>query len=209
MPSVDRGKEQDGPRSIEEMAGERLGVERWDRPLIFRDTADAAVDNDLPYWLVLVLSGAIATLGLALDSAAIVIGAMLVAPLLGPIMGLSLAMAVGDSRLALQSFAVVGASLVAVIATAAGLTALLPFHTLTLQISSRIHPTTLDLGVAACSGLVGAVVTVARGRRLSAAIPGVAVAVALIPPLAVAGFGIGRIGTTTRPLCAPPCPPLL
>lgn len=178
------------PSAIEEAAGEGLGVEPWDRPLIFREAADAAVDNSLPYWLVLILSGAIATLGLALDSAAVVIGAMLVAPLLAPIVGLSLALAVGDSRLALQTFGVVGASLVAVIATAAGLTALLPFHTLTLEISSRIRPTTLDLGVAVSSGLVGAVVTVARGRRLSAAIPGVAVAVALIPPLAVAGFGM-------------------
>ncbi|HSH44672.1 MAG TPA: DUF389 domain-containing protein, partial [Longimicrobiales bacterium] len=114
----------------------------------------------------------------------------LVAPLLGPLMGLSLALAVGDSRLALQSAAVVGGSLIAVIATAAALTAVLPFHVVTLEISSRIHPTTLDLGVAVCSGLVGAVVTVARGERLSAAIPGVAVAVALIPPLGVAGFGV-------------------
>ena len=181
---------EDEPSAIEEVAGERLGVERWDRPLIFREAAEAAVDNGLPYWLVLALSGAIATLGLALDSSAVVIGAMLVAPLLGPIMGLSMALAVGDSRLALQSFAVVGGSLVVVVATAAALTAILPFHTVTLEISSRIHPTTLDLGVAVCSGLVGALVTVARGKRLSAAIPGVAVAVALIPPLAVAGFGM-------------------
>ncbi|MBR9988516.1 MAG: TIGR00341 family protein [Gemmatimonadetes bacterium] len=183
-------RERSEPSPIEEAAGERLGVERWDRPLIFRDAADAAVDNGLSYWLVLLLSGAIATLGLAMDSSAVVIGAMLVAPLLGPIMGLSLALAVGDSRLALQSLAIVGGSLAIVIVTAAGLTALLPFHTLTLEISSRITPTTLDLGVAVCSGLVGALVTIARGKRLSAAIPGVAVAVALIPPLAVAGFGM-------------------
>ena len=178
------------PSSIEEAAGEQLGVERWDRPLIFREAADAATDNELPYWLVLILSGAIATLGLALDSSAVVIGAMLVAPLLAPLMGLSMALAVGDARLALQSGAIVGGSLLAVIATAAGLTALLPFRTITLEIASRISPTTLDLGVAIFSGLVGAVVTLARGKRLSAAIPGVAVAVALIPPLAVAGFGM-------------------
>lgn len=187
---MDREKQEDEPSHIEEVAGEQLGVERWDRALVFRDAAAAAVDNGLPYWLVLVLSGAIATLGLAMNSSAVVIGAMLVAPLLGPIMGLSLALAVGDSRLAVQSFAVVGGSLVVVVATAAGLTALLPFSAVTLEISSRIHPTTLDLGVAVCSGLVGALVTVARGKRLSAAIPGVAVAVALIPPLAVGGFGM-------------------
>lgn len=185
------------PGPIEESAGERLGVGPRDRPAIFRDAAEAAVDNGLSYWLVLMLSGAIATLGLALNSSAVVIGAMLVAPVLGPIVGLSLALAVGDSRLALQCSAIVGGSLIVVVAVAAGLTALLPFHSLTLEISSRIHPTTLDLGVAICSGLVGALVTIARGRRLSAAIPGVAVAVALIPPLAVAGFGISA-GWQTR-----------
>jgi uncharacterized hydrophobic protein (TIGR00271 family) len=180
----------DDPSPIEEVAGERLGVGRWDRSLIFQEAADAAVDNGLPYWLVLGLSGAIATLGLAMDSSAVVIGAMLVAPLLGPIVGLSLALAVGDSRLALQCTAVVGGSIVVVVATAAGLTAILPVHTITLEISARIRPTTLDLGVAVFSGLVGALVTLARGKRLSAAIPGVAVAVALIPPMAVAGFGM-------------------
>jgi uncharacterized hydrophobic protein (TIGR00271 family) len=190
MEAEDTETERSEPGAIEEAAGERLGVESWDRPLIFRDAADAAVDNGLSYWLVLLLSGAIATLGLAMNSAAVVIGAMLVAPLLGPIMGLSLALAVGDSRLALQSLAIVGGSILIVIATSAALTAILPFHTLTLEISSRIHPTTLDLGVAVCSGLVGALVTIGRGKRLSAAIPGVAVAVALIPPMSVAGFGM-------------------
>lgn len=57
-PSSDQGKERDSPRPIEEMAGKRLGVKRWERPPIFRETTAAAVDNDLDYWLVLVLSGA-------------------------------------------------------------------------------------------------------------------------------------------------------
>jgi hypothetical protein len=78
-----------------------------------------------------------------------------------------------------------------VVLTGAALTAALPFETITLEISSRIRPTVLDLAVAVFSGVVGAVVTLGRGSRLSAAIPGVAVAVALIPPLAVAGFGVG------------------
>ena len=177
--------------TVEEAASEGLGVRHWDRPAIFRETAEAAASSDLPYWMVLILSGAIATLGLALNSAAVVIGAMLVAPLLAPVTGLALALAVGDGRLALQTAAIVAGSTVAVIAISALLTSLLPFHTVTLEISARTRPSTLDLGIAVFSGLVGAVVTVARGRRLSAAIPGVAISVALIPPLAVAGFGIG------------------
>jgi uncharacterized hydrophobic protein (TIGR00271 family) len=177
--------------AVEEAASEKLGVRRYDCPLIYREAAEAGTDSDLPYWLILGLSGAIATLGLAIDSAAVVIGAMLVAPLLAPVMGLAIALVVGDAKLALQTGAVVVASTLLVIAVAALFTIALPFHTITLEISARVRPTTLDLAIAVCSGLVGALVTVAREHRLSAAIPGVVVAVALIPPLAVAGFGIG------------------
>jgi uncharacterized hydrophobic protein (TIGR00271 family) len=176
---------------VEEAASEQLGVEDWDRPAIFQESANTATDNRLPYWAVLTLSGAIATLGLALDSAAVVIGAMLVAPLLAPVVGLALSLAIGDGRLAVQTGAIVLGSTLVVILVGAALTYALPFHTITLEISARTRPTTLDLVIAVFSGLVGAVVTVARRSRLSAAIPGVAIAVALIPPLAVAGFGIG------------------
>ena len=177
--------------SIEEVARKKLGVGHWDRPAIYHDTAEAATDAGFPYWSVLVLSGAIATLGLALDNPAVVIGAMLIAPLLSPIMGLGMALAVGDVRLAIQSGISVVLSTVAVVLVALILTALLPFQTFTSEITSRTRPTTLDLGIAVFSGLAGAVVSVTRGKRLSAAIPGVAVAVALIPPLAVAGFSAG------------------
>lgn len=191
-PPAEPEKEEGGlAEAVEEIAGEQLGVERWDRPAIFRETADSATEDTLPYWLVLGLSGAIATLGLALDSSAVVIGAMLVAPLLAPVMGLALSLAVGDTRLAVQTAVVVAGSVLLVVGVAWLLTELLPFQTITLEISARTRPTTLDLAIAVFSGLVGAVVTVARGSRLSAAIPGVAISVALIPPLAVAGFGLG------------------
>lgn len=175
----------------ENVAAEKLGVEHWDRPAIFREAADAATETGLPYWLVLLLSGAIATLGLALNSAAVVIGAMLIAPLLSPIVGLAMALAVGDGRLAVQMLVVVLLSTLGVVAGAALLTALLPYHTVTAEILARTRPTTLDLAIAVFSGLAGAVVTVARRTRLSAAVPGVAISVALVPPLGVAGFGIG------------------
>jgi uncharacterized hydrophobic protein (TIGR00271 family) len=176
---------------VEEVASEKLGVGSWDRPTIYRESADAASDNRLPYWAVLTLSGAIATLGLALDSAAVVIGAMLVAPLLAPVIGLALSLAIGDGRLAVQTMAIVLASTIAVIVVGAALSVVLPFHSITPEIAARTRPTTLDLVIAVFSGLVGAVVTVARRSRLSASIPGVAIAVALIPPLAVTGFGVG------------------
>lgn len=162
-----------------------------DRGAIFTEAAGSATDTRVPYWMVLLLAAGIASLGLSLDSAAVVIGAMLVAPILAPVIGLALALAVGDSRLAVRTGIVLIASTIGVITVAALLTVALPFHTLTAQISARTRPTMLDLIIAIFSGLVGAVVTVARGSRLSAAVPGVAVSVALVPPLAVAGYGIG------------------
>ena len=181
----------EGESAIEEAAREKLGLRRWDRPALYRETAEAATDTDLPFWSVLLLSGAIATLGLVLNSTAVVIGAMLVAPLLGPLLGLSLALAIGDGRLALQTGLTILLGAAGVIGLAAALVFFLPFQEVTPEIAARTRPTTLDLGIAVFSGLAGAVVTVSRERRLSASIPGVAIAVALIPPLGVAGFGIG------------------
>ncbi len=176
---------------LEEATASAVGLERFDRAALFRETAEAATDTDAPFWAVLLLSGAIATLGLALNQTAVVIGAMLVAPLLGPLLGLALALAVGDGRLAVQTAVTIGLGAVGVIVLAAGLTLVLPFHTVTAEIAARTQPTLLDLAIAVASGLAGAVVMLSREKRLSASIPGVAIAVALIPPLSVAGFGIG------------------
>lgn len=168
-----------------------LGLHSDERPALFRETADAATDADLPFFLVLLLSGLIATLGLVLNSTAVVIGAMLVAPLLGPLLGLSMSVAVGDGRLFLQTALTVLAGASAVVALAALVTWALPIDTVTEQIAARTTPNILDLLIAIASGLAGAVVVASRESRLSGSIPGVAVAVALVPPLGVAGFGIG------------------
>lgn len=167
-----------------------------DRVEVFTETAAAATDASPAYWTLLILSGAIAALGLALNSAAVVIGAMLIAPLLAPVIGLALALAIGDGRLALETALVIVLSTISVVIVTALLSFALPlpFHTITQEIASRTRPTTLDLGIAAFSGLAGAAVTVSRGKRLSGAVPGVAVSVALVPPLAVAGYGIGTGG---------------
>ena len=176
--------------AMEEAAQKQFGIRTWERPALYRETAEAATDSDLPFFAVLLLSGAIATLGLVLNSTAVVIGAMLVAPLLGPLLGLSMSLAVGDGRLFVQTAAAVLLGAAGIVALAAALTALLPVQTVTDEIASRTRPNTLDLGIAIFSGLAGAVVTASREARLSASIPGVAVAVALVPPLGVAGFGI-------------------
>ena len=189
-PVLENAPDGDETSPVEELARRQFGLRTWERPTLYRETAEAATDTDVPFFAVLFLSGAIATLGLVLNSTAVVIGAMLVAPLLGPLLGLSMALAVGDGRLFVQTAVAVVVGAAGIVALAAGLTALLPFQMVTDEIASRTQPTTLDLGIAVCSGLAGAVVTASREKRLSASIPGVAVAVALVPPLGVAGFGL-------------------
>jgi uncharacterized hydrophobic protein (TIGR00271 family) len=143
---------------------------------------------DVDFFVMMGLSAVIATFGLQLGSSAVIIGAMLVAPLFTPILAFSLAIVQGDIRLlrlaveaALKGIALaVGLSIV--------LTALSPLRILTPEIMSRIHPNLFDLAVALASGAAGAY-AIAR-EDVAAALPGVAIAAALIPPLSVAGVGL-------------------
>ena len=141
------------------------------------------------FWLLLVLSTVVATAGVLSDSTATVIGAMIIAPLATPIQGVAAAIAGGDMRSLLQSAAVVvGASLV-VILLAAGLAAALPeLKPLSdnLQVTARVSPTIIDLIAAAATGLAGAF-ALAR-RDIGDILPGVAIAISLVPPLSVVGI---------------------
>lgn len=143
---------------------------------------------DIDFFVLIVLSAVIATLGLLQGSAAVIIGAMLVAPLMTPILAISLGVVQGDVRLirlALES-ALKGITLALVVAVA--MVSLTPYSGLTPEMMARAHPTLLDLIVALASGAAGAY---ASGRKeVAAALPGVAIAAALVPPLCVAGAGI-------------------
>ncbi len=168
----------------------RVGEAR--KPEIYAEVSRSAELAELNYWLELVFAVGIATLGLIINSPAVVIGGMLISPLMGPITAAGLALELGDFYLGLKASANIVLSIVVSVALAAGLTWVLPFHTPTPEILARVQPTILDLAVAVLSGLAGAVVICRRGLGGGvAALPGVAVAVALVPPLAVIGFGIG------------------
>jgi uncharacterized hydrophobic protein (TIGR00271 family) len=135
---------------------------------------------------------------LVLNSPAVIIGAMLISPLMGPIMAAGLALAAGDLYLAAKAFANLVASITLAIAFSAFIVWLLPFHSVTGEILARTNPTLLDLGVALLSGLAGsvAVCRVGGGDGVTT-LPGVAIAVALMPPLCTVGFGLGS-GANTR-----------
>ncbi|GMN04163.1 TIGR00341 family protein [Erythrobacter sp. MTPC3] len=139
------------------------------------------------YLFMTAMSAGIAVLGLLLSSPAVVIGAMLLSPLMGPIMGLGFALAIGDYQWLKQS----ARSLAWGTVMAIGLTGLLvymsPIQTITPEIAARTQPNLFDLFVALFSALAGAYAMI-RGRE--GTIVGVAIATALMPPLATVGFGL-------------------
>lgn len=139
---------------------------------------------------LIVLSASIAAFGLLADSAGVVIGAMLVAPLMTPIQALGAALVQGAARRMASSALVIFGGMVGAIATgyavaligATGVTA----DSLPGEILARTSPTLVDLGIAIAAGAAGGYV-IAR-PEVSSALPGVGIAVALVPPLAVVGI---------------------
>ncbi|HSF13047.1 MAG TPA: TIGR00341 family protein [Erythrobacter sp.] len=145
------------------------------------------------YLFMTAMSGGIAILGLLLSSPAVVIGAMLLSPLMGPIMGLGFALAIGDWDWLKQSLRtlIIGSAMAVLLC--AVLVFLSPIQTITSEIAGRTRPNLFDLFVALFSALAGAYAMI-RGRE--GAIVGVAIATALMPPLAVVGFGLATVNWT-------------
>ena len=168
-----------------------LGIRAGTKPKVYAQILAGSEIASLGYWLEIFFAAGIATFGLVESSPAVIIGAMLISPLMGPIMGTGLALAVGDLLLGIKAVLNLVASVAASIAFSGFLVWLLPFHSATPEILSRTSPNLLDLGIALLSGLAGSVV-VSRGSADGvSALPGVAIAVALMPPLCVMGFGLG------------------
>jgi len=168
-----------------------LGISAAAKPKVYEQIFADSDFKSLSYWLEIIFSAGIATLGLIENSPAVIIGAMLISPLMGPIMATGLALAAGDLYLGIRALTNLLASVALSIAFSGLVVWLVPFHSATSEIISRTTPNLLDLAIALFSGLAGSVV-VCRGREDGVtAIPGVAIAVALMPPLGVMGFGLG------------------
>lgn len=168
-----------------------LRIQPSARPKIYRDVFRMADMASLSYWLEIFFSAGIATFGLVESSPAVIIGAMLISPLMGPIMATGLALAIGDLYLGAKAVLNLLASISASVAFSGLLVWLLPFHAATPEILARTNPNLLDLGIALLSGLAGSVVVSRASDDGATALPGVAIAVALMPPLCVIGFGLG------------------
>lgn len=149
------------------------------------------------FFLLVVLSCSIATLGLITDSPAVIIGAMLVAPLMSPIIGIGLSSITGDSFLARNSAVALfrGAILAILLSSLMTLiNAKLPFvvlQDLPSEVLARTHPSPIDLVIALAGGLAAAYAL--TRPNISAALPGVAIATALMPPLCTVGIGIALL----------------
>lgn len=139
---------------------------------------------------LLMCSIMVASLGLDLNSPAVIIGAMLISPLMSPILGIGLGVAINDRETLSTSLRHFSISVIIALVTSYLYFSLTPFGEITDEITARTAPNLLDGMVAIFGGTAGVISTTRLDK--SNAIPGVAIATALMPPVCVAGFGLAN-----------------
>lgn len=155
-----------------------------------QDTAAPSLD----YFVLIIVASMLASLGLLLDSGAVVIGAMLVAPLMGPIVSFGVGLVTARFRLLRQAAVTVALGILTAFAVGFILGKLVPLNAPTQELLGRGYPSILDAGVAVGAGFIAAYATARRG--IPAALSGVAIAAALVPP--VNAFGLNLAFGETR-----------
>lgn len=148
------------------------------------------VDISTGYFFILSLANLIALTGLIVGSAPVIIGAMLISPLMGPILSTGFAFATGNKIIWRKALKKVSLSVALTLAVAAVASFFSPLQDITTEIAARTRPNLYDLLIAIFAGLAGAIAICTKKNYLTI-VPGVAIATAVIPPLSVAGFGIG------------------
>lgn len=143
---------------------------------------------DVSYIAMVIISANIATLGLIINSPAVIIGAMIISPLMGPIMAGGLFFAIGNYNLGKKAFKSISLGVIMAVAFAALVTLVSPLKSNTPEIIARTSPNIMDLFIALFCGLAGALSV--TFKKIASSIVGVAISVALIPPLCVTGIGI-------------------
>lgn len=137
---------------------------------------------------VLIFATFIASLGLNTNSTAVIIGAMLISPLMGPIMGFGLGLGISDFDLIRRSFRNFATATIFSVITSTLYFLISPINEVQSELLARTHPTVYDVLIAFFGGLAGIVASSTKSK--GNVIPGVAIATALMPPLCTAGFGI-------------------
>lgn len=138
---------------------------------------------------ILIFSIMVASVGLNANSTAVVIGAMLISPLMGPIVGMGLGTAINDGTMLRRSLLNLGVMVGLSLLTATLYFLITPINEFTPELRARTYPTILDVLIAIFGGLA-LIVAKAKKGTISNAIAGVAIATALMPPLCTAGYGI-------------------
>ncbi len=142
------------------------------------------------YFTMLNLANLIALFGLLINSIAVIIGAMLISPLMGPMISFGFAFVTGDNAIWQKSLKKLVVSVTITILVAAAATYFSPLNDITDEILARTKPNLFDLLIAFLAGSAGAAAICTKKNYLTV-VPGVAIATAVIPPLSVAGFGLG------------------
>ncbi len=149
-------------------------------------TVQEGIKNSRLYWIQIILSSLIATFGLLQNSVAVIIGAMLIAPLLQPIQGIAYGISEGRSRLIFRGIKMLVLSSVLSIFMAYLVVIFLPVHLETREILARTSPNIFDLFIAISSAII-ALLSLSY-KKLLGSVAGVAMAASLMPPLAVVGI---------------------
>ena len=157
---------------------ERQVIEQVSAGVVFRGTN---------LW-ILMFAILIASLGLNVNSTAVIIGAMLISPLMGPIIGMGLSVGINDYGLLKRALKNYGVATLISVVTATLYFLISPLNEARSELLARTSPTLYDVLIAFCGGAAGvlALTTKSKGQ----VIPGVAIATALMPPLCTAGYGL-------------------
>lgn len=131
----------------------------------------------------------IASIGLNVNSTAVIIGAMLISPLMGPIMGIGLGIGINDLAMIQRSLKNLSIAVSISLLTSTLYFFISPLHTAQSELLARTSPTVWDAFIAFFGGLAG-IVAGSRREKVTNVVPGVAIATALMPPLCTAGYGL-------------------
>lgn len=168
----------------------RLNDEKEKFATVIENVEKGVVFKGTMLW-VLIFAILIASLGLNINSTAVIIGAMLISPLMGPIIGVGMSLGINDLTLLRKSLRNYLFALGVGLATSTAYFLLSPFHEAHSEILSRTQPNIYDVLIAFFGGFAGIIAMASKNK--GNVIPGVAIATALMPPLCTAGYGLATL----------------
>ncbi len=168
----------------------KLHAEKEDLQTVVANISNGVVFRGTNLW-VLIFAIFVASLGLNVNSPAVIIGAMLISPLMGPIMGIGLGMGISDVSLLRKSIYNYGVATIVALTTSTLFFLISPLDDAHSEILARTSPTIYDVLIALFGGFAGIVATASKQK--GNVIPGVAIATALMPPLCTAGYGLATL----------------